>query len=699
LDTLLSAAHIEKQMPENYSLLTSAAGMAYKEMIAQDPIAMRNLFLSNLGSLGNGLGGNYIFYGNHIFTPDTTVLVAFLAPNFKSFDSKQSTLLVDLLAKEVESFRQQNPRIELLYHGAPARSVFNSKRIKLDLLLTVSISLLLILALLLICFRNKSTLLYLIAPVIYGVLSALAAMYLIKGSMSLMAMGIGAIVMGVALSYCLHIITHYKYVGNPEKVLQDQTMPVILGVLTTIGAFMGLLFTQSELLRDFGLFASLGLVGTTLFALFFLPQFFNPAANKKSEKAFAILEKINSYPIEKQKWLIILILLVSAVCIAFSGKVKFDSNLQNIGYHDAQVLRSEKLLASKTTDSLSTVYFAAVSEDLDAALGYSYQLREKLDDLVASGQIKSYAAPSSIFIPAGEQQKRIARWNRYWTTEKKTAARQRITEAGSRNKFMPDAFAPFYAMLDAEYEPVSLYDADVIPKEILDNIIEYTGNHYLVFIPVRMDRKQLADVGQRIVTGRPEFLVIDPMFYTSDRIKIIHDDFNITLAVSSLFVFIVLLASLRNLLLALLAFLPMGLSWYIVLGSMAIFGLEFNLINIVISSFIFGIGVDYSIFIMDGLLAKRRRKDPLLVYHKTAIFFSAVILIITVSSLLFAVHPAIASIGASTLIGMGATIFIAYSLQPFLFNVLIADRAEKGKPPLSFRTLFAALCRKKRRRP
>ncbi|MDR0581519.1 MAG: hypothetical protein LBG31_01000, partial [Prevotellaceae bacterium] len=523
IDSLLE--RVDSQMQENYAALTSVAGMAYKEIIAQDPIALRKLFLAGAGSIGNGLGGNYAFYENHIFTADTAVLVAFLSPNFKSFDSKQNTLLINLITETAGIFEQQHPEITLHYHGAPARSAFNSKRIKLDLLLTVSISLLLILALLLVCFRNKSTLLYLIMPVIYGVLFALSMIYFIKGSMSLMAIGIGAIVMGVAFSYCLHIITHYKYVGNPEKVLKDQTVPVSLGVLTTIGAFMGLLFTESELLSDFGLFASLGLVGTTLFALLFLPQFFNPETSKKSEKAFAILDKINAYPLEKKKWLIATILMASVVCFIASGKVKFDSDLQNIGYHDTQVGQSEQLLASKTADSVSVVYFAAVSEDLDAALEASIRLCGGLDTLAAGGLIKGYAAPSSLFVPAAEQRQRIARWKNYWTEEKKADARQKITDAGNRYKFLPGTFDPFFASLDAEYEPVSLYDAGIIPPEIADNIIEYTGDSYLVFIPVRMDRKQLMDAGSRVITGHPDFVVVDPMYYTSDMVKVIHGDF------------------------------------------------------------------------------------------------------------------------------------------------------------------------------
>ena len=116
----------------------------------------------------------------------------------------------------------------------------------------------------------------------------------------------------------------------------------------------------------------------------------------------------------------------------------------------------------------------------------------------------------------------------------------------------------------------------------------------------------------------------------------------------------------------------MALSWYAVNGLMAIFGLEFNLINIVIATFIFGIGVDYSIFVTNGLIDQARGQgNTLLTYHKTAIFLSAVVLIVVTGSLIFASHPAINSIGTTTLIGMSATLLITYTLQPALFKWLL----------------------------
>jgi len=168
------------------------------------------------------------------------------------------------------------------------------------------------------------------------------------------------------------------------------------------------------------------------------------------------------------------------------------------------------------------------------------------------------------------------------------------------------------------------------------------------------------------VASQPNLMVLDTYYYTTDTLIAMNADFNVLQWVSMAFVFVVLLVSFRfNLRHTLLGFLPILTSWFIVLGAMGWFGMKFNLINIIISTFIFGIGVDYSIFVMNGLLGHDER---LLRYHKTAIFFSAFILIVTVSSMLLASHPAIRSVGFSTLVGLLSAVVLAYVVQPALYH-------------------------------
>jgi predicted RND superfamily exporter protein len=692
MDSILTKENIENQMSDNFMTLLSPAGMAFRDLIMKDPVAFRTIFMGKMEEMKEGLGANFIIRDGYFFTPDTVIGLAFISPNFQSFNSKESIKLVEMLEEEIEQFESVHSEIKISYHGAPAQSVYNSRQIKKDLAVTLTISLLIICSIILYCFRNKSSLVYLLVPVIYGTFFSLTVIYFYKGTMSLQAMGIGAVVLGVTLSYCLHVLTHYKYVSDPIQVLKDQTVPLILGSLTTIGAFAALLFTQSDLLKDFGIFASLALIGTTFFCLIFLPHFFNPEKNRRSDRAFAFLEKINSYPLERQTKLIIGIVVLSGICFYTSRWVTFDADLKNIGYHEKKVVESHDLLIAHTTPGYETTYYAATSRNLDTALISGRQMAQVLDTLLQEKKICSFSHPSSLFIPTSEQQERIDRWNVYWSKERKIQVERDIIHAGAAYNFKPELFQSFFDALNKTYQPVDIYNSGVIPSAILANMIEYTDSTYIVFTSVQLKKENQADVSNTVAKSK-NAVVIDPFFYTKDMVSLLKDDFDLILGISSVFVFIVLLVSYRSVVLSVLGFIPMALSWYIVLGIMGIFGMQFNLINIIISTFIFGIGVDYSIFVMDGLLAGFRTRYQLLMYHKTAIFLSALVLVIGIASLMFAVHPAISSIGLSTLIGMSTAVLIAYSLQPFLFYWLIKRLALNGKAPVTvYNLLHAEAC-------
>ncbi len=677
IDSMLTKENIESQMAENLDLIMSGDELAYNYLVPYDPVGFRNLAINALGNKKDEKTGSFTIYNQHLVTTDSSVALVFLTPYFVAFDSKTGTRLANKIEAEIASIQNEYPNVEVLFHGAPIQSVFNSRQIKADLMLTMGLSMLLICIVLLLCMRNKSTLAMLIFPILYGMAFALACVYLVQGQMSLMALGIGAIVLGVALSYCLHVITHYKYVSDPERVLREQTRPVLLGTITTIGAFIGLLFTKSPLLRDFGMFASLGMVGTTGFCLIFLPQFFRPERNRKSNKAFNLLERFNSYQFENVRWFIALIAIVFVGCLIMSRHVTFDSDLKNIGYFEPNVMRSSQLYAEKTSNGFATTNYAVTAHSLDSALIYNMALCNTCDSLQKLGIIQGYSKFGKLLLPFGEQQKRIDFWNRYWTDEKRQKVKTDISKAGEKLGIKAEMFQPFFEMIDAEYQPTSLYESQALPNGFMSSLVEQVGDSYLVFTSVKAPAENVSR-NNGIFTALPHTVVVDPFYYTGNMVKLLNDDFNIVLGISSLFVFIVLLLSFKRLLLAIIAFLPMGMSWYITLGIMGTFGMQFNLINIVISTFIFGIGVDYSIFIMDGLLSKARGDNSanqnLLLYHKTAIVFSAFVLIVGIASLIFATHPAISSIGFATLVGMTSTVVIAYTVQPFLFRLLMKTK-------------------------
>lgn len=504
-------------------------------------------------------------------------------------------------------------------------------------------------------------------------------MYFIKGHFSLLALGIGAIVLGVALSYVLHIITHYKYISDPEQVLRDQVKPVCLGCLTTIGSFMGLIFIRTELLQDFGLFAAFAIVGTTFFSLVFLPQFLNPRKNKLNHHAFAIIDRINAYPFDRKKPLLFTILTAAVVCIGFyiAGGTQFDADMHSLGYKAESTSYSENLLRSKTHTGDKQKYFASSGATMEEAIENFEIMAAKLDSLQSIGLVKSYTHTNQIFVPLHVQQERIDAWKNFWTGERLQLVHDLINKTAPEAGLIPDAFSPFFEFATADYEPDALYEASIIPEGYQSTLMEQSYNdEYLCFTSVRCKNDSIhskeSDYNRicEAIVSSPNLLVLDTYYYTTDTLIQLNDDFNVLQWVSMLFVLIVLFFSFHfNIKHTLLGFMPILSSWLIVLGAMVIFDVRFNLINIIISTFIFGIGVDYSIFVMNGLIGGKEN-SRLLGYHKTAIFFSAFILIVTVSSMLFAEHPAIKSVGFSTLVGMISAVVISYVVQPAIFRMI-----------------------------
>ncbi len=657
---------VEAQMWVNYEQIMEDETGDITQAIAYDPLNLRHAII---GDAMEGALGNFNIIDGHLFCPDSTVALAYLAPAFRSLDSKAATEFSRMLKHAKKEFEASHPDVKVHAHGDPIGSVSNSRRIKSDLVVTVGISIVLILILIGLCFRSLPFIWKLLFPIFYGVAFSLACIYWIKGGMSLMALGLGAVVLGVGISYCLHVLIHHFFVGDPEKLLLDESTPVFLGCITTVGAFCSLLFTESDLLRDFGMFASFALLGSTLFALIFLPHFLPKRHADADSKTFRRISRLNNLPFDRKPWFLILIVIIVAIGIIFSNKVKFDSDLRNLDYNSPDEVTAERLFSEKNNDGFYHLYFATVSTDLDEALEADKLLMVKLDSLKKQGVVHSYTdLIPKLFVTMEEQERRIAAWNAYWTEERKSEAIRMVDKGAFDFGLDPMMFYEFKDLLDADYEAASLLESGVVPENLLGNFIECNAdNQYMVFTDVSMNFDEKDIVSDALVLN-PKTFVLEPFYYCKSMVEVVHDDFNIAVWISSLFVLIILLVSFRNLITALLSFLPMVLSWFMVQGYMAIIGLEFNLISIIISTFIFGVGVDYSIFIMEGLLAQARTGNrDMLTWHKVAIFFSAAILVIVVSSLLFAVHPAIRSIGLSTLIGMASTIMISYALQPFMF--------------------------------
>src|SRR5690606_13323774 len=127
-----------------------------------------------------------------------------------------------------------------------------------------------------------------------------------------------------------------------------------------------------------------------------------------------------------------------------------------------------------------------------------------------------------------------------------------------------------------------------------------------------------------VVNKVPGTLIFDKAYVTAHLVELLQEDFNVLVNLSMVVVFLIILISYGRIELAIITFVPILLSWLWILGLMGLLGLTFNIVNIIVCTFIFGLGVDYSIFVMRGLTQHYKFGLANILSYKKSIILSAV---------------------------------------------------------------------------
>lgn len=673
-----------------YLNLISPAGFAVKDVLMSDPLSIGGGVLGRTAELNPV--SDYQVRENHVFTPDGNTLLAFLEPAFSSGETGNNDALVAIVDAAVDSLAAEFPTVEVHYFGGPAMSVYNARQIKRDTYATSIVALVIIILFILCVFKRRRSIFLILCPAIYGAVFALAMSWLTRGSISGIAVGAGTAIMGIALSYSIHFLAHQNYVRSVIQLLEELCSPLIIGSVTTIGAFVGLLFTSSRLLQDFGLFAAYTLLGTMVFCLVFLPQFLVAQSDVREGKVLRIIEKISSYPFDKNKWLIAALVILTAVCGYMSTKVGFDSDMMDLTYWEPKLKEAEAMLAAQDRDSTKTVMLVNVGASDDLAYNALRGTLQELEALKSEGLVSDYSDGGAFIAGHEEQMRRIGKWKAFWTPERVASVSEEIRSASVKYGFREDAFDGAIAMLSADYQPVEWFeDKGIQPVPMAFSSWMGSSDNLKMFVcQATMRRADIDEVYSRFY-GNPNVVIFDQSYFANKAAESINNDFYLILFISSFLIFFVLWLSYGRLELALLSFLPMAVSWIIITGIMGMLGVQFNIVNIILSTFIFGMGDDFSIFIMEGLLHKYRTGRELVNSHKSAIFFSSFVMIVGIGALIFAKHPALHSIALITILGMVAVVLVAYVAEPVIFRELVTKPASEGKAPYTFGTVFGAL--------
>ncbi|MBK7148231.1 MAG: 1-acyl-sn-glycerol-3-phosphate acyltransferase [Bacteroidetes bacterium] len=682
IDSLCTPECLAAKTEANYQALTSASGFILKRLIADDPLGITPLALKRLETLP--LDEKYQLYDGYMLSDSNRSLVLFIAPTHTANETSKNELLFESLSNFAAPSGQ-----EIIFFGGPIVGVSNARQLRRDTLLTLSITVVSLLAFTFFFFRQKRVPLVMMLPVLFGALFSLAIIGIYKGSISSIALGAGSIILGIAINYSIHFFSHLKHCGSVKQTIADLWQPMTIGSFTTVGSFFSLLLLQSQILNDFGLFAGLSLTGATIFALVFLPHFAQEKHPKHLIHTPNLLERFMSGAVPHQGKVFVAILVLTLFFLLKAGSVEFDSDMNHYSYLDEALQKAQQELDVMQDSKSKTVFIASTGQNAEQVLAQNEQLLEQLALAEQKGWVKKYSSINWFLPSRDKQQQKWRQWNNYWTEEKKTQVLSVLKSEGAKFKFRPQAFDHFESLLNSSYRPISQTDFDVLKNSVGNELFFSNPNNTVVLNAVKVNKATRQEFYASLQNSSA--VILDKQIITNSLVSILHSDFNRILLFTSLLVFVSLLVSYGSLELTIITFLPMLISWIWILGIMALLHIPFNLINIIISTFIFGLGDDFSIFTTDGLMKKYAEGKETIASHKVSIILCAATTIIGLGALIFAKHPALKSIALISIIGIFCVLLIGQTVQPFLFNALIQSRKDKGLPPYTISSLVLTI--------
>lgn len=677
----LSSDSIKSAIAKAAERLEGSNGFFLRSIIAKDPLGLTNSKLAQLNPMSDS--SSYLIKDGLVYTKDEKKILFFAT---LKIDLKNTALLTEFNEKLSTHTSKVNSKLgksTFDYFGTFQIAAENAIQVKKDTSTTTYVSLGLILILLVVYYRSFLAPFYFILPAVFGMLCGGGLVGYLDPEISAISLATSSVLLGIVLDYSFHFFTHYKHSGDLLETVREISAPMIIGSFTTVAALAALMFTDSVVLQDFGLIALCVLSGSVLFTIFFLPVIIQTLRIKIPET-----KRRNTSNKVSKTFVRISIAVISIITFFFLYKgfnLSFDADLNNLSFHSEELKQKEEFFTGINPAEEKKLYIIASSRSLEEAKEINAKIYSVAIENKQAFGISELVSTAPYSVPEKQLRSAKIEWENFWST-KKDSVEMLIKTIGKDHNFSTSAFQAFYSWMNNGEISSSL--GSELSSELGLNKFKYDEDSETTFITsIVLDRSQI-DSCKKAFRQIEGAYILDIADITEKMLNSVQSDFNYLLMFSSLLVFISLLVVYGRIELALFAFFPMVLGWIWILGLTNLLDLKFNFVNIVIATFIFGLGDDFSIFTTDGLIQRYKTGTDILKSYRSAIVLSGITTIIGTGALYFAKHPAIHSIALISVVGISSILLITLYLQPLIFNFFVTNRVKKGKVPVTFFNLI-----------
>ncbi|MCG6881969.1 MAG: MMPL family transporter [Deltaproteobacteria bacterium] len=303
--------------------------------------------------------------------------IALFKKNFLSEDQKtavMSVLLDDVSNKTpviqgIEKLLEKENRTLSLYQiGMPLVSKALADYTVSDFQKLPPVTFLIMTLVLLFLFRDVRSVLIPSGSVLFALIWTFGMMAWTRTPLSLLTMIVPIFLIAVGTAYCMYILSAYRSEAEAAQSSKEAVygcfihvrFPTVLAVITTIIGIGSLMLNRIYSIRAFSAFSCLGLLSLLVMLLFGVPAVLSvlPLQRKGKENPIEgggpvnlFLGKIIHLNIKRRKWVLLIVLLVSAIAISGITRIHVETNPVGFFKENTPISRNFADVARQTSGS------------------------------------------------------------------------------------------------------------------------------------------------------------------------------------------------------------------------------------------------------------------------------------------------------------------------------------------------------------
>lgn len=660
---LLQPGRVREALAEDLRLARNLEGIGQVDLIARDPLGVRNLVLARMAQLLPSRDA--VLYRGQLLSRDGAhlLIVAELAgaATDSSYVRAIPVLLKELTEKLDSRYSSRGIGFTLTPIGAYRAALDNENIARRDMRMAISLTTVGIAFLLMITFPRPLIGLLALIPSTAGAILALLITSFFFPSLSILAVSFGGAIMAftvdMGIAYLLFLDRPHETSG--KRVAREVQAAEILAALTTIGAFLLLLMSRFRVLAEIGLFAALGVTFAFLCVHWVFPGIFPvmpPALKTRNLWLGRVLDKVVLSGGKVGIWAAALFFVV----MLFFARPVFHVDIHAMNSLSEETLAADRAFRAVWGDLTSRVYLMTEGRTLQELQAKSDRLTGMLKEDLKRGRIGAGFALSDLFPGEALARRHAEDWRAFWTPRRVADLNRELRQAGREMGFAPAAFRVFTDSLSGT--PPA---AAAIPEPFTGFLGVASGKSSWVQVsmvtpgPVYDAESFFARYAASDLAG-----VFDAGLFSKRLGEVLVSMFTETAVIIGLGIIVVVFLFFLDWRLSLIVLAPVTFALVCTLGSLKLLGRPLDIPGIMLWIVIMGMGIDYGIYYVCAYQRYRDERHPSMGLIRQAMFLAGATTLIGFGVLAAAEHAVLKSIGLTSLLGIAYSLLGAFLIVP-----------------------------------